>query len=237
MLQVRHAAVILALLAPAAYSQSQADHRVILRSGHVTMCELEKGCSEEVIADRKYLVIKSDGFVLKVASGEDQKHGFADVIITNETGTQQQVNPANFRMEESRPRLHRLFYLDPDRRQAAVEERPEPRPAKEQAPRGLPPPEYWTSPEHQQDKQERIAKALTLVPPPTVNMLHAGAIAPDGTVTGRVYFEKPRSSEGVSVLLALPGALFEFPCNLVPERKVKKHKNHDRSQPDEEARS
>jgi hypothetical protein len=194
--------------------------KYILRSGSVTQCEPGKGCEEELLNGRKYLVMRTDGFILKVASGQDQHHGFADVTITNETGTAQLVNPANFRMEEAEPRLHRLFYIDPNRDLPTPQR--EPKAAKSELGKGLPSPEYWTSEEHLQEKRVKAVALVTNEP-----LLRVQSIAPDQTVSGRVYFEHPRAPKGVSLLVALPGALFEFPCRLVNETKSKKHRKEE----------
>ena len=203
---------------PGSQVQSSASQeKIVFRSGHVTMCHVGKDCMEEIVAGRKYLVMKTDGFVLRVATGEDRKHGYADVSITNETGSPQQLNPANFRMEETEPRLHRLLYIDPNRLESASQ--PEFKPVKSDIGHGLPPPEYWTSDEHEQDKKLRSVSLVSS----RVVMLRTGMIAPDTTVSGRIYFERPRTTQGVSVVLALPGALFEFPCHMEIERREKKH--------------
>ena len=236
MLRVLSAALFSWLLIAPACSQtpSQAvpqQDKIILRSGHVTMCQPGKGCEEETIGGRKYFVLEDDGFLLKVASGIDQKHGYADVRITNQTGTVQQVDPANFRMEEAEPRLHRLSYVDPNRQQPAAPA--EARPAKSDSARGLPPPDYWTSEEHAQEKQLQPVTLVHL----NIPMLHASAIAPGATIFGRVYFDRPRRTTGVSVLVALPGALFEFPCNLAAESKSSKHRKHQPVAEDPEGQS
>ena len=216
--------------APTQPDKVPVQQKFVLRSGHVTMCQPGQGCTEEKIGGRKYLVMETDGFLLKVASGEDQKHGYADITITNETGSAQQLNPSSFRMEESEPKLHRLSYVDPNRQQAVAER--EPKPAKAESSKGLPPPEYWTSEEHEEDKKVRKVVLVN----PTVPVLRAGPIAPDATVSGRVYFERPRTSAGVTVFLALPGALFEFPCELV-QPKVKKHHKNETAAGNPEAQS
>ena len=200
-----------------------------LRSGHVTMCEIGKGCSEETVAGRTYLVMREDGFVVKVSTGTDAHRGFADVSITNGTTAPAQLNPANFRMEESVPRLHRLYYVDPNRPKAEMVAERAPVEAPVKLGKGLPPPEYWTSDEHAEEKKVKAVKH----PPAVVKTLHAGVLAPAATTSGRVFFEKPRKSAGVSLFVAMPGALFEFPCNFIVEPKPAKH--HKGDPPAEEA--
>ena len=137
-------AVLLCL--PAAFSQQAtsnppAKDKVVLRSGQVTMCHIKKGCEEETMGGRRYLVMKSDGLLLKVTTGQDPKLGYADVTITNESGEEATVNPAEFRMELSEPKLKRLNYVDPSHvatPEAAKAKDPE-------LGHGLPPPSYWTS--------------------------------------------------------------------------------------------
>ena len=120
-------------------------------------------------------------------------------------------------MEEAEPKLHRLFYVDPNRQPALIAR--EPKPMKSDIGKGLPPPSYWTSEEHEEDKKVRPV----ILENPSIPILRAGQIAPDGTISGRVYFERPRTTTGVSVVVALPGALFEFPCHLLIDAKPKKH--------------
>lgn len=205
---MHRACLLLVLFSTAAHCQFTPRPKVALRSGDVTVCRPGVGCDEQVIRGRHFFTMQSEGYLVTIASGADANRSFADVTITNQTGTTQTLHPADFRIEEEGARGGRLSYLDPNQSPPA-----QAKPPRERKVHDLPAPSYWTSREHLLDRQREQAQNTGAAYTPA---LESTVLAPDATLSGRVYFERPHTPGSATVLVALPGALFGFPANLIP---------------------
>ena len=104
-------------IAQAPHTQSLVAHPVamVTRSGNVVTCVENKGCTEEVIGGQHYRVLQTDRFTVKVAMDSEGKYNRADVIVTNRTGYEIHLSPADFRIEVNEPKDKRLSYVEPEK--------------------------------------------------------------------------------------------------------------------------
>ncbi len=177
-------------------------HKVFIRSGEVITCHPGEDCAEEVIDGHRYYVLNVDGYTVKASIDVAPHNSYADVTIVNGTPSKLKLIPAEFRIEIIKPQFQRLSYVDPKKPAAK---------AKETRSKGLPPPSYFTSEKHLKDKQKEAALA-------PVPQLVAKTLAPDETVSGRVYFQHPGKATEMSLVLPISGALFEFPYTAAQAR-------------------
>ena len=128
--------------------------------------------------------------------------------------------PEDFRIEVDDVKFKRLSYVDPAGRQHAHLERVE-----EMEGHGLPAPEYWTSVEHKEAKEARLAAQSS-----KVKLLPQGPVANGASVSGRVYFERPKGTTDRSLILPFRGVILEFPFPR-PEPKGRKKKDAETPAP------
>ena len=172
-----------------------------LRSGQVTVCDLDKDCTLEMVNGRRVLSFAVEGMTVKASLDQEKKRSFADLTITNGRETKVDVNPNDFRIEVDDAKFKRLSYIDPEGHRHL-----NPGPVEEESGHGLPPPGYWTSEKHQKYKETRVE-----VDARKVNLLAAGPLAAHGTTAGRVYFERPPGTRDMSLILPFNGLILEFP--------------------------
>ncbi len=183
------------------FAGAQAKKAAVLRSGEVTTCDVERDCRQEMTDGRRTFTMEVNGLVVRAALGQEQKVSYADLRIENKTAEVLEVLPEDFRIEVDEVRFKRLSYVDPAGKQHARLERAEERPG-----HGLPPPAYWTSVEHKEAKEARLAAQGS-----KVTLLAQGPVPVGASVTGRVYFERPRGTTDRSLILPFRGAVLEFP--------------------------
>ena len=173
----------------------------VLRSGSVLTCQMGQGCRQEVVNGQRVFTMEANGLVVRATLGQEQRVSFADLKIENKTGAALMVLPEDFRIEVDEARFKRLSYVDPAGSRHARLERVE-----EMDGHGLPPPDYWTSVEHREAKEARLAAQSG-----TVKLLARGAVEAGGTVAGRVYFERPKGATERSLILPFRDTILEFP--------------------------
>ena len=191
----------MAAAATACAQSSVPGRKPALRSGEVIVCELGKGCTQEMVGGRRVLSFEVDGLTVKASLDQEKQRSFADLTISNGTEAKLEVNPNDFRVEVDDLKFKRLSYIDPEGHRHL-----HPQPLEEESGHGLPPPEYWTSEEHQRYKETRVEGDAG-----KVKLLDAGPLAAHATVAGRVYFERPPGTRDMSLILPFKGLILEFP--------------------------
>ena len=193
----------------AAQSGKKVEKPVVLRSGEVISCHVDKGCTQEMLGGQRVLTMEVDGVRVRATLGQEQKVSFADLTITNQTAGALEVKPEDFRIEVDDATFNRLSYVDPKGGRHAYLE-----PKAERVGKGLPPPGYWTSVEHKEAKEARLAAEGS-----HVALLPMGSVAQGGSVTGRVYFERPKGTTDRSLILPFRSAILGFPFPKAESRK------------------
>ena len=200
-----------------AQQNSLLPQKVVLRSGHVSTCVVKRGCTEEQSGGHAAYVMQADGFTVRVSMLFNDRNTQADISITNQSGLQVQVLPADFRLELSEPKLKSI---SAETRNEPAEETPRPNHS-----HGLPPPSYWTSAAHTRDVEERKAADTAL--------FSAGPLAPSQTAQGRVKFGEVKNAHELSLIVPVGSAVFEFPyaAPAKPTRKSRRRARHPEPEP------
>ena len=194
-------------------SPAQTKKAPVLRSGEVMTCRVGRDCTQEIVNGQRVYTMEVNGLVVRATLGQEQKVSFADLKIENKSTATLEVLPEDFRIEVDDVKYKRLSYVDPAGTRHAQLERVEERDG-----HGLPPPDYWTSVEHKEAKEARLAAQSS-----KVKLLALGPLAAGDSVAGRVYFERPRGTTDRSLILPFRGAILEFPFSK-PEPAKKKSK-------------
>ncbi|SNS91767.1 hypothetical protein SAMN05421770_10367 [Granulicella rosea] len=170
--------------------------KVAIRSGEVIPCRVNLGCTDRTGPDGHHTyILEADGYIVEADFQVDQRFSHADVTIVNNSPNKLQLIPAEFRIDVVQPKYRRLSYLDPKRVEKTSKT--------SKKVKDLPPPSYFTSDKHTQDKQKEAAAIP--VPP-----LKPRALGPSERESGRVYFQHPGKATEMSLVLPISGELFEF---------------------------
>ena len=191
---------------------NKAPAKMALRSGEVISCHVDKGCTQEMVNGQRVFTMDVDGLTVRATLGQEQRVSFADLTISNAMAGALDVKPEDFRIEVDDVKYKRLSYVDPAGGRHAFLE-----PREEQVGHGLPPPDYWTSVEHKEAKEARLAAESS-----KVSLLPMGAVAAGGSVSGRVYFERPKGTTDRSLILPFQAAILEFPFPKMEKAAKKK---------------
>ena len=165
----------------------------VVRSGNLVTCEISKGCTQETIDGRKFYVLETSQLVVKVAVNPDAKYNHFAVALENRSDRAIQVSPSDFRVEVNEPKFKRLSYIEPD---------------KLKLPKG-----------RAQKPQTTVLVGKSFVAAPAEKVAATGAttflasstLAPAGSVSGEVFFEREGKCDNMSLLLPIGFVIYEFP--------------------------
>jgi len=190
MIQSRFPVVLAALFAFAASSASSQ----MVRSGNVLACDAAKDCAKETIDGQQFYLFQTPQMTVRVAVERDSKYNHIAVMVENRAGFELHVSPSDFRIEVMEPKFKRLSYIEPDKLRL-----PKIKPAKM-----LPMP------------KPALAGSFAATPTVTTQLpsgrafLGDSTLAPSGTTSGEVFFERSGGSGSLSLILPIGGTIFEI---------------------------
>ena len=175
------------------------------RSGQTILCRASLGCTEETIDGRRFYILETKNFEVKVAIDRDHKYNRADVTVTNHSGLDVHLTPADFRIEVLEPEFKRLSYIDPEKLKL-----PKVKPEKIAKAAAQPAGEmHGLALGAAAPAPSRAVMDEKKSGPPA--LLASAVLTSTASTTGSVYFERSDKAKTMSLLLPIAGAIFEFP--------------------------
>jgi hypothetical protein len=188
----------------------------------VILCQTNSGCFNKNLFGRSYKVINTSRFTVMVSVSTEGSYTRADVSIFNNTGMPLNLSPDDFRVEVIDPKPRILSYIPPaNLKKISPSPVIPPAPPESTAdqvssvPRLLAASATQTSnadelyaAKKREDLQEAFDKAVSQ------QQLAAASIAPNEVVRGRVYFERDKHAQLITVVLPVAGQVFEFPYEI-----------------------
>jgi len=166
----------------------------MVRSGNVRACDAAKDCVRETIDGQQFYVLQTPQMIVRVAVEPDSKYNHIAVMVENRAGFELHVNPSDFRIEVMEPKFKRLSYIEPEKLHL-----PKIKPAKM-----LPTPKPVLA------SSFASTPSVTAQLPPGRAFLGDSTLAPSGTTSGEVFFERSSGSGSLSLFLPIGGTIFEI---------------------------
>jgi hypothetical protein len=197
-----------------------ADTRAIVPD-NVILCAPTSGCTTETIFGRKYQVLTTPRFTVKVALSHEGPYTRADISIANNSGYSLYLSPEDFRVEVLAKKPKVLLYVSPSDLKDVLP--PTPLPTQQAASPAVPAPagepsttaeaapisidESGLAAKNEAALQESVEIAAI------EKNLSSAPLSPNEVTRGRVYFERDngKKAEHVNVVLPIAGLVFEFP--------------------------
>jgi hypothetical protein len=196
-----------------------ADTRAIVPD-NVILCTPNAGCTTETIFGRKYQVLTTPRFTVKVALSREGPYTRADVSIANNTGYSLNLSPEDFRVEVLTKKPKVLLYVPPSELKDVL---PQPAPTQTAISPALPasaaepPPPAETLPANVDEaglaakREAALQEAAEMAA--IQKDLPSTSLPPNEVTRGRVFFarDNEKKAEHVNVVLPIAGVVFEFP--------------------------
>ncbi len=156
---------------------------------NIVICQVDSGCTTQVMFGRDYKVLRTDRLVVMVSLSNEGHYTRADISVLNNGSYPTKVVPEDFRIEVVTPKPKVLSYVAPENLQ------------------NLPIPRQES--DAPQEGADKVAAQKNLEVTP---------IPPNEVVRGRVYFErvKTRKAQQVNVVLPIGGMVYQFPYVVKP---------------------
>lgn len=189
---------------------------------NVIFCQPGSGCTNEVLLGHNYKVLSTPRFVVMVSVSKEGHYTRADVSIANNSPLPLKLFPEDFRVEVVSPKPKVLLYVPPaELKDVPVLAAATPVAAVELAPADAPEAEQpkITSATEDIDAvrgagKEKAALQKTIDMEAFKKHLPVASIPPNEVLRGRVYFERDKKAQMVTVVLPVAGQVFEFPYEL-----------------------
>jgi hypothetical protein len=188
---------------------------------NIVLCAPTSGCTTETIFGRKYQVLITPRFTVKVALSRQGPYTRADVSIANNTGYSLNLSPEDFRVEVLTKKPRVLLYVPPSELKDIL---PSPRPTQQAASPEIPAPAAQpttttaeASPANIDESDPAARKEAALQDAAEAAAaqkdLPSASLSPNEVARGCVFFERDneKKAERVNVVLPIAGVVFEFP--------------------------
>jgi hypothetical protein len=211
---------LLTILGSATFSFASSISKSILPD-NIVVCESNAGCVNKTLFGRTYKVITTPRFTVMVSVSREGVYTRADVSITNNSGFPLSLTPDDFRVEVVTPKPKVLLYVQPAdlkdlhpsptvaasapaSQVAALTSDTDAKPAAQTPDIDA----LYAAAKQKAAEQEQAEKAAAEKP------LLASSIAPNEVTRGRVYFERDKKAQLITVVLPIAGVVFQFPYEL-----------------------